>query len=482
MVSKKIISGTFWTSLSTIIVALVQISRLGILARFLDKTDFGIVAILTFVLGLTHTFCDMGFSSAIMHKQDLNSKEFSSLYWLQFIVFILMYIVMCGLSYPISTIYKEPILRTLIPIALLDLLFKGFGQLYETLLLKNFQFKVIAVRNVISSILSLFIAIVLAIKGMGVYSLIISTLFNTLMLNLWNLLLGYKRLPLKKECSFSIVKPLVKIGLYQTGTQIVDYISSKVDILLIGKFLGTADLGIYNLAKELAMKIVQVFNGIVNRVAMPYLSNIQNDQEGLRRNYSKLLSIISTINFPVCSILGCLSIPIVGFLYGDSYAELAPLTSLFCVWSIIACVGNPIGNIVIATGRTDLSFKYTLIRVAIYIPAIWILVHYSLYVVIIGQIVLGILVSIFISWYMLLYKTINMTCRQFINSFLSTAIFSIVIILPIYYIVKNNVLDLPSNNILQTIIYGIMLVIVYFMFLYNTKKDIITSLLGSIKK
>lgn len=478
--NNKVIKGTVWTSVSTIVVALVQVLRLAILTRFLEKSDFGIVAIVTFVLGLTHTFCDMGFGSAIMHKQNLDKEEFSSLYWLQFFVFILMYAVICAISHPLSLFYHEPVLTILIPIALLDLVFRGFGQLYETLLLKNFQFKKIAIRNIVASVLSLILAVVLAVQGMGVYSLIYSTLFNTILLNLLNLYLGKKEMPVICCCSFRKVKPLVKIGVYQTGTQILDYISSKIDVLLIGKFLGTADLGIYNLAKELVLKVAQVINSIANRVALPYLSSIQDNMAGMRTTYSKLLSLISVITIPICSIVGCLSTPLVSLLYGGDYLDLAPITALFSVWAMVLCTGNPVGNVVVATGRTDVSFKFTIIRMTVYIPFTYLLASYSLYAVAIGQILLAIF-SLLLSWYMSLYKIIGLSLKHFLKSFISTTIFAILIIAPAYYSIENNILGLPANSIIQIVFYGAIIMVMFGGYIYLTKKQTFLYFIHAIK-
>ena len=76
-------------AISTFTTASVAVLRLSILTRFLEKSDFGLVALLTMVLGLTQTFADLGFSSAMMHKKKLSTQEFSSLYWIQLMVFFI---------------------------------------------------------------------------------------------------------------------------------------------------------------------------------------------------------------------------------------------------------------------------------------------------------------------------------------------------------------------------------------------------------
>ena len=108
-IKKVAISGTKWTAVSTITTASIQVLRLSILTRFLDKSDFGIVAILTFVLGLTNTFADLGFSAAIMHKQDISRNEYSSLYWIQFVFFTVLFVIFCFLSPFISLFMHIPV-------------------------------------------------------------------------------------------------------------------------------------------------------------------------------------------------------------------------------------------------------------------------------------------------------------------------------------------------------------------------------------
>ena len=149
------LKGGFWTSVSTIITVLTQFIRLMVLTRFLEKSDFGVVSIINTIIGLCLTFTDLGFSSALMYKKDISQKEFSTLFWLQLIIFCILYLVLCGISPLIANFYDEEYLTTLIPIAALSILFQAFGKLYDTVLQKQYQFKIIALRNISSSIVSL---------------------------------------------------------------------------------------------------------------------------------------------------------------------------------------------------------------------------------------------------------------------------------------------------------------------------------------
>lgn len=476
---KTAISGVKWTTLSTLVTASVAVLRLSVLTRFLNKEDFGIVAILTLVLGLTQTFADLGFSSAIMHRQDLSRRDFSSLYWIQLIVFASIYVLVSLFSGAIANFYDASSLSYLLPLALLDLLFYGIGRLYDTILQKEFLFKVIAVRNVVCSLVSLVVAVLLAVWGFGIYSLVLSTLFQTLTNNVWNAVAGQKYYKIQWVMSVKRVMPLMKIGIYQTGTQIVDYFSAKFDILIIGKLLGAEALGIYSLAKELVMRVVILINTIGNKVILPYFSLLQNSDDALRRNYCKIIQFLSFVNFPATMLIGLLSSCIVATFYGNSYIEAVPIVSILSIWSIFICIGNPVGNISIAKGRTDLSFKYVLVRILLTIPIVWITSSVSIECVAWGQVLMA-LVLFVIGYRMLLYKLIKLSFYDFIASFYRIALLVLVVSLCLYYPINTNILSIDSN-IGQLIIYMLIIIIIYVGLLWLLFRNMLQEIIKMLK-
>lgn len=425
ILKNKIITGTAWTSLSTVITSIVQILRLSILSRFLPVADFGIVAILTLILGLTNTFADMGFSSAIMHKKSLNCSEFSSLYWIQFTIYVAIYFIIVFVAPLVADFYNEPSLIILIPIIMMELICYGFGKLYDTILQKEFQFRTMAIRNMVSAICSIIVAIVLAYDGAGVYSLVISTVFQALILNIWNFFSGQKYFRIKFEYDIKSNFGLIKIGLFQTGTQILDYLSTRLDILILGKVLGPSDLGIYNLAKELVSKLYSLINSIVNKVILPFFSQWQNDINKVQYNYCKLLNILSIINYFFYLIICIAAKPITYIVYGEEYLSVSPILAILSIWGMLSCVGNPVGNIVIAFGRTDLSFKYTIVRIFIYVPIIYYLSRVGLEAMTLGQILLG-AISLELTWFMILRPVIkikwDLWSKSYLGLFLITSV------------------------------------------------------------
>ena len=302
MVNEKSIAikGGAWITLSTIVNLFTSVLRIAILTRFLDKSDFGTVSIVNLVILLCNTFTDLGFSSVILYRQKLNKVEFSSLFWIQFIVYGLIYVILYIASSPLSNFYKIESLNILIPIASITIILQAFGKLYDTVLQKQNQFKTISIRNIISNLLSLIVAPIFAMKGFGVYSLIYSALIQSAVLNLWNFYSGIRYQNLCFKINLKEISSLLKIGVYQTGTRIFDFISGKLDVLIIGKALGVEALGVYDLAKELVYKLVYLIQAIISKVAQPLLTNSNRDDEIIKLRFLKMTIVVAYLCIPIC--------------------------------------------------------------------------------------------------------------------------------------------------------------------------------------
>lgn len=410
------IKGSLWTSIATAVNLVATFARVMILTRFLEKSDFGVVSIVNMVIGLCTTFTDLGFASAIMYKQKLTDKEFSSLYWIQLVLFIIIYVILVFVSPMVSSFYKEPILTILLPIASISVLFQALGKLYDSVLQKQYQFKMLAFRGIISNFASLCIAVWMAWMGYGIYTLIVSTLSQIVIFNVWNLVTGYKFQRLRFVLDLKEVIPLMKIGIYQTGTRILDFFSSKLDVMIIGKLLGTEALGIYDLSKELVFKLVDFVRTVVSKVALPILANNNTDDESVKRKFLMITKTVAFICLPICVTVAVFSKDVVRIVYGDSYLETALLVSIFAIVTMITSISSFFDMLGIAKGRTDLNFKNTIFRIIITTPVVLITCHWSIEVVAWGQLLTTIIMLI-IFWQVVVQNTYPIDLKTYFKQF-----------------------------------------------------------------
>lgn len=410
------VKGGLWTGVSIAATLFAQLVRVMILTRFLDKSDFGIVALTSMVIGLCVTFTDLGFASVIMYKQALTDKEFSTLYWIQMIFYLTIYCVISFFSPLIASFYNEYILITLIPLAGMSIIFQSIGKLYDSVLQKRYYFKQMAIRNIIANSSSLFLAWLLAYLGHGVYSLVFSTLFQVLIYNIWNFITGLRLQKLVLYCKIKEVVPLIKIGIYQTGTNLLDYIADKIDVIIIGKVLGTEVLGLYDLAKELVIKFLSFFKAVVSKVALPILANNNTDDEVVKSRFLVITKTMAYISIPICITLATFSKEAIQIVYGEKFIEVAPLVSIFAIMGIVNSLISFFDMLAISKGRTDLNFLNTVCRLVLSTIIIYLTSRISVFTVSCGQLLTSLIMSIIV-WNLVVKKTYPLSVMSYFSQF-----------------------------------------------------------------
>tara|TARA_R110002167_G_scaffold58527_1_gene165791 strand:+ start:9552 stop:10832 length:1281 start_codon:yes stop_codon:yes gene_type:complete len=412
-IKKQAVSGVKWTTVSTISIAISALVKISVLTRFLDVSDFGLMALVTFVLGFMDLFMDMGLTSAILHRQNIKKEEYASLYWLNvgFSFFLFGLIVL--LSPLIANFYDEPELRNLIPLAGLAIIFSAIGRQYKTILQKHLQFKKIALIDIIAVIIALAVAIILAVKGFGVYALVYSALTQHTIGNLVYFVLGNKTQPLFFHFNYKETKPFLKIGSYQVGGQVVNYFNRDLDVLIIGKFFGAELLGGYSLAKQLVYRPAQVLNPIFTRVASPILAKFQSNVLVLKKNYFRLLNLVVSVNIPIYLAIVAFAPWVVFILYGPDFSNIVILVRILSFYMLFRAIGNPIGSLVIATGRTDLEFYWNLITLIIMPITVIIGAQFSLQGVAIC-LTIAMIIMLFPSWYFLVRRLLGATFKEYL--------------------------------------------------------------------
>jgi O-antigen/teichoic acid export membrane protein len=409
---KQVTTGVKWTTVATTVLAVVAVLKISVLARFLEKSDFGLMALVTFVMGFMNLFNDMGLTSAILHKQEVTKSQYASLYWFNLCFSGVIYLLLLGVTPLVASFYKEQELTLLIPLVGLNLLISGIGNMFKTMEQKNLLFKQIALIDIGCAAVSLLLAIYLAVNNYGVYALVYPLILQVLLNNLLYLGLGVKKYGLQLHFKLSETKPFLKIGIYQVGGQVVNYFNRDLDVLIIGKLFSTDVLGGYSLAKQLVSRPMQVLNPIISKVASPTLARFQNDIVALKSNYLKLINIIATINVPAYLLVIIFAPWIVQILYGVGYENIVILVRILSVYMLVRAVSSPVGSLVIATGRTDLEFYWNLLTLLITPICVYIGSQFGIVGAALGM-TLAMLLLFVPCWKVLIFKLTHATFAEY---------------------------------------------------------------------
>ena len=169
---QKALSGVKWTGISSLIIAVIQLLQLSILAHYLEPTDFGLMAIVTVIIGFSALFLDLGISASIIHRQDITHVQLSSLYWLNVISGILLFLLIYTLAPFLSNFYNDTELIPIIRILALNFIISSFGSQYGLLFQKTLKFDIMAKISIASVMVALVVAVSLAMNGFGVYAFV----------------------------------------------------------------------------------------------------------------------------------------------------------------------------------------------------------------------------------------------------------------------------------------------------------------------
>ena len=162
-IRKEAIRGVKWTTVSTVSLTLANLIKISVLARLLDKSDFGLMALVTFTLGFMNLFMDMGLSSAILHRQQITREEYSSLFWINVIASLVLFILILIISPGVALFYKETELVKLIPLMSLSIIMAAMGRQFKTVEQKELNFRYLAFTDIIGSLSGVITGVVLAI-------------------------------------------------------------------------------------------------------------------------------------------------------------------------------------------------------------------------------------------------------------------------------------------------------------------------------
>ncbi|GHU72190.1 teichuronic acid biosynthesis protein TuaB [Spirochaetia bacterium] len=473
--------GVKWTSLASVCNVIIQFLRIVILARILEKSDFGLMAIVSMIMGFMNLFSEMGISSAILHRQTISINEYSSLYWFNLIVNTILFLFVCLITPLITLFYQEPQLTTLIPLMGINLFFTAFGRQFAVIAQKELHFKLISLIEILTNIISMVPAVILALNSLGVYSLIYSTLFASFSSNILYFLFIRKGHKIIFHYKLSETKPFLKIGIYQVGGQIINYFNTQFDVIIIGKLLGTESLGVYNLAKNLAMRPAQIINPIVVKIAAPVLSKVQTDLSALKRGYLRIIKSLSCINYPVYFFIAILSAPIIKLVYDIDNREMTIILSILSFYYMLRSTGNPLGGLVIATGRTDIEFYWN-VGMLIVTPAfIYLGCRYSLTGAAIVQLLIMVLGYI-PGWKFLYNKLIGVSLKEYSLQLVPYLLFSSIIAIIIFLFLKLFVFTAIISIVIGFILFALAYIIIIRFFDKEMFKYIYYSCLKILKK
>lgn len=350
----NLLSNTKWNAFSQIFKIICQLANLLYLTRLISSADYGVMAICFVFVNLCNLLRDLGTASAIIQKKELDNRLINAVFWLNIFIGVFLCLILMLFAPLISAFYSVDKLNGALILISFIFPISSLGAAHLSLMERESKFKKISIIEICSSIISLFIAIVLANLGFGVYSLIFQTMtLSIISTSLFWFYSGWKPTILKKN-ELNRLKEILGFSSGVSGFNFVNFLSRNMDSFLVGRYMSTEALGNYNLAYRIMLFPLQSLTFITNRSLYPILSKNQDDNGYIERIFLSCNFYILAISAPLMSGIAFFSHEIVSYFFSAQWNLTADIIKWLAPVGIIQSVVSSTGAVFMSKGRTSL--------------------------------------------------------------------------------------------------------------------------------
>ena len=354
----------------------VDVLAVAVLARLLTPEDFGLVAMVTAVLGFLAAFKDAGLSLATVQREQIRHEQVSALFWLNVAFSLVLVAAVAGASRGVAWFYGEPRLFEISVALGATYFFSGLTVQHVALLRRQMRYRELAWVEVGAHLTGTVAAVAAALRGFGYWSLVLRALAApcALMLLVWMASPWRPAPPWRSRDARS----LVRFGGYLAGFRVVNYVGRNLDNVLVGRFLGGSALGLYSKAYGLLMLPLRMVNDPISDVAVPALSRLQSDPERMRAYYYKAVGLVAMLSMPVVAWVAAVADSFVLTLLGEQWVASVEIFHILTIPAFIGTFNVATGWVFVSSGQVHRQLACGIVNTALGALAIVIGLHWGI--------------------------------------------------------------------------------------------------------
>lgn len=356
----KVIQNLFWRFAERSGAQIVSFIVSIVLARILVPEDYGTIALVTVFTAILQVFVDSGLGTALIQKKDADDLDFSSVFYFNFCVCIILYVGMFIAAPYIALFYEDRNLTSVIRVLSFTLVISGVKGIQQAYVSRNLLFKRFFFSTIGGTIFSAFLGIGMAYIGLGVWALVAQQLSNAAIdtLILW---ITVKWHP-KRMFSWKRLKSLLTFGWKLLVSALLDTVYNNLRNLIIGKFYTSTDLAFYNQGDKFPKIVVTNINTSIDSVLLPTMSNVQDDRERVKQMTRRAIKTSTYVMAPFMMGLAFCAEPIVKLVLTDKWLPCVPFLRIFCITYMFWPVHTANLNAINAMGRSDWFLRLEIVK------------------------------------------------------------------------------------------------------------------------
>ena len=348
---RKAIEGTIWTFGAYGLGQVLRLLSNLLLTRLLFPEAFGVMALVNVAIQGLAMFSDIGLGSSIIQNPRGEEPRFLRTAWtLQVARGLMLWAGTVIIAWPVAAFYEEPSLFKFLPVAGCSVFISSFTTVNLFLANRKLQFARMTLLGLISQVLTLAAMLAMALQWRSVWALVAGTVVGSLVSTVLSYFL-FPSPPMKFQFDRAAAHELFHFGKWIFVGTILGFIVTRLDRLVLGKFMTMSDLGVYSIAFMFANVMPDVTRTIAAKVLFPvYSETARNNPETLRKRTYKIRKYLMLVTLPPCILLAAGGDLLIDFLYDDRYVEAGWMLQVLAAGAIITTITAPIGGVFLAVG------------------------------------------------------------------------------------------------------------------------------------
>jgi teichuronic acid exporter len=354
-----------WMGASGAVIRVFRLITTVGLARFLTPYDFGLVAIVLTTHEFIQVFSRNGIGAKLIQADEEDVEKLAqSSYWLGWVVFIVLFFVQCLVAFPIAWIYKDN--QIILPICLMALNFFliPIASVQAALIMRENRIKVFALSNTIQITTDNLLSLALAFGGWGMWAIVLP---KVLVGPIWvYIMLRNHAWRPKSSFTTEYWKDLLSFGRNVLGVELLKTLRDNLDYLIVGRFLGLQELGVYYFAFNAGLGISL---GVINAIGtslFPHLCAVRSDLSQLAEHYKNSLKTIALVIIPLVLLQSSLAPFYVPIVFGQKWVVAIPVLIVICLSAIPRPFADATSQLLLAVNQSQIDLKWNLLFTGVF--------------------------------------------------------------------------------------------------------------------
>ena len=337
----------------------LRVGSLAVLSRLLEPKDFGLVGMVTAIIGVLSLFRDFGLSTATVQRSSVTEEQISTLFWINLLVGAILAVLAMAAAPVIAAFYHEPRLFAVTAVLATGFLFNAAGVQHSAQLQRQMRFTASAIVDISALVVSVSVGIGMALKGYGYWSLVGMTFVTPLVATagMWLTTRWIPGMPRKNVG----IRSMLRFGGTITLNGLIVYLAYNLEKVLLGRYWGAAAVGIYGRAYQLINIPTENLNTAAGEVAFAALSRVQDDPIRLKNYFLKGYSLVLGLTLPITVVAALFADDLILVVLGPKWKDSVTVFRLLAPTILMFALINPLSWLLFSLGLVGRSLKVAMV-------------------------------------------------------------------------------------------------------------------------